>query len=184
VKVWVPGYMQRSVVTATVVLSGNATVILDLHRMAHVYGRYPETGVRWLNVFGELYPLSWAQILAAGPTSAVAYSLDGDFDLWLPNGTYTISVGIPRYQVYQQQSVTITVTDGSETSLGFNLNETGIPIPEFSRTQFATIVIILASLLLSLRFKKRRNFLGSKIFQALFFSRLPAASRKMFTKPK
>lgn len=184
VKVWVPGYMQRSVVTATVPLSGNATVILDLHRMAHVYGRFPETGVRWLNLFGELYPLSWAQILAAGPTSAVAYSLDGDFDLWLPNGTYTVSVWVPPYQVYQQQSITITVTDGSETSLGFNLTETGIPIPEFSRTQLATIVIILTSLLLSLRLKRRRSFLGSNSLQALFFSCLPAASRKMFTKPR
>jgi len=158
VKVWVPGYMQRSIVTATVPLSGNATVILDLHRMAHLYGRFPETGVRWLNLFGELYPLSWAQILAAGPTSAVAYSLDGGFDLWLPNGTYTVSVWIPPYQVYQQQTVTVTVTDGSETSLGFNLTETGIPIPEFSRTQFAAIVIILISLWLTLRFRKRRNF--------------------------
>ena len=157
VKVWVPGYMQRSVVTATVPLSGNATVILDLHRMAHVYGRFPETGVRWFNIFGELYLLSWAQIIAAGPTSAVAYSLDGDFDLWLPNGTYTITVGVPPYQVYQQQSITITVTDGSETSLGFNLTETGIPIPEFSRTQFATIAIILTSVLISLRLKRRRN---------------------------
>ncbi len=160
VKVWVPGYMQRSVVTATVALSGNATVILDLHRMAHVYGRFSETGIRWLNLFGELYPLSWAQILAAGPISALAYSIDGDFDLWLPNGTYTISVGIPLYQVYEPQSLTITVTDGSETSLGFNLVETGIPIPEFSTTQFVMIVTILASLLFFRRLKKRhRNLL-------------------------
>jgi len=161
VKVWVPGYMQRSVVTATVTLSGNATVILDLHRMAHVYGRFSETGVRWFNVFGELYPLSWAQILAAGPTSAVAYSIDGDYDLWLPSGTYTISVGVPLYQVYQPQSVTITVTDGSETSLGFNLVETGIPIPEFSTAQFVTIVLILTSLLFSRRLKKRHRILLS-----------------------
>jgi len=160
VKVWVPGYLQRSVVTATVALSGNATVILDLHRMAHVYGRFSETGIRWLNVFGELYPLSWAQILAAGPISALAYSMDGDFDLWLPNGTYTISVGIPLYQVYEPQSLTITVTDGSETSLGFNLVETGIPIPEFSTAQFVMIVMILTSLLFFRRLKKRhRNLL-------------------------
>lgn len=160
VKVWVPGYMQRSVVTATVALSGSATVILDLHRMAHVYGRFSETGIRWLNLFGELYPLSWAQILAAGPTSAVAYSIDGDFDLWLPNGTYTISVGIPLYQAYEPQSLTITVTDGSETSLGFNLVETGIPIPEFSTAQFVMIVMILTSLLFFRRLKKRhRNLL-------------------------
>ena len=161
VKVWVPGYMQRSVVTATVTLSGNATVILDLHRMAHVYSRFSETGVRWFNVFGELYPVSWAQILAAGPTRAVAYSVDGNLDLWLPNGTYTISVGIPLYQVYQPQSVTITVTDGSETSLGFNLVETGIPIPEFSTAQFATIVLILTSLLFSRRLKKSHRNLPS-----------------------
>jgi len=157
VKVWVPRYLQRSVVTATVALSGNATVILDLHRMAHVYGRFSETGIRWLNLFGELYPLSWAQILAAGPISALAYSIDGDFDLWLPNGTYTISVGIPLYQVYEPQSLTITVTDGSETSLGFNLVETGIPIPEFSTTQFVMIVTILASLLFFGRLKKRHR---------------------------
>jgi len=161
VKVWVPGYMQRTVVTATVTLSGNATLILDLYRMAHVYGRFSETGIRWFNVFGELYPLSWAQILATGPTSAVAYSTDGDFDLWLPNGTYTISVGVPLYHVYQPQSVTIAITDGSETSLGFNLIETGIPIPEFSTTQFATLVMILVSLLFSRRLKKRhRNLLS------------------------
>jgi len=158
VKVWVPGYMQRSVVVATVPLSGNATVILDLYRMAHVYGRLSETGVRWFNAFGELYPLSWAQILAIGPTSSVAYSIDGDFDLWLPNGTYTISVGISQYQVYQPQSVTITVTDGSETSLGFNLVETGIPITEFPATQLAMIVTIAISLFFLQRQKRRREF--------------------------
>jgi hypothetical protein len=159
IKAWVPGYLQPAVVTATIALSGEAWVVFDLHRMAHVYGTWPNSGVGWFNMFGEVYPLSWAEVKASGPVVAVTYTLDGDFDLWLPSGAYTITFDMPPYHVYSPETVTITVTSASESELATNLSETAIPIPEFPMAYTLTITAALSILILirSLKVVRRRG---------------------------
>jgi len=148
IKAWVPGYLQPAVVTATIALSGEAWVVFDLHRMAHVYGRWPDSGVGWFNMFSEVYPLSWAEVKASGPVVAVTYSLDGNFDLWLPAGSYTITFDVPPYHVYSPEIVTISVTWASESELATNLKETAIPIPEFPIAHTLAITTALPILIL------------------------------------
>jgi len=157
IKAWVPGYLQPAVVTATIALSGEAWVVFDLHRMAHVYGRWPNSGVGWFNMFGELYPLSWAEVKASGPVTAVTYTLDGDFDLWLPAGSYAITVDMPPYHVYSPETLTIVVTSASESALATNLKETAIPIPEFPLVYTLTITAALPILALIRRLKVIRT---------------------------
>jgi len=159
INAWVPGYLQPAVVTATVALSGEAWVVFDLHRMAHVYGRWPNSGVGWFNMFGQVYPLSWAEVKLSGPVAAVTYTLDGDFDLWLPEGTYTITVDMPPYHVYSPETATITVTSASESEFAMNLRETAIPIPEFPMvyTLAATVALPIFILIRSLKVARRRG---------------------------
>jgi len=159
IKAWVPGYLQPAVVTATIALSGEAWVIFDLHRMAHLYGRWPDSGVGWFNMFGEVYPLSWAEVKASGPVVAVTYALDGDFDLWLPAGSYIITFDMPPYHVYSPEIATITVTLASESELATNLRETAIPIPEFPMAYTLAITAALPILILirSLKAVRRRG---------------------------
>ena len=136
-----------------------ARVVFDLHRMAHVYGRWPDSGLGWFNMFGEVYPLSWAEVKASGPVVAVTYSLDGDFDLWLPPGAYTITFDVPPYHVYSPKIATITVTSASESELAANLSETAIPISEFPMAYTLTITAALPILILirSLKVVRRRG---------------------------
>jgi len=159
IKAWIPGYLQPAVVTATIALSGEAWVVFDLHRMAHVYGRWPDSGVGWFNMFGGVYPLSWAEVKASGPVVAVTYTLDGDFDLWLPPGAYTITFDVPPYHVYSPKIATITVTSASESELAANLSETAIPISEFPMAYTLTITAALPILILirSLKVVRRRG---------------------------
>jgi hypothetical protein len=151
--------LQPAVVTATVALSGEAQVVFDLHRMAHVYGRWPDSGAGWFNMFGEVYPLSWAEVKASGSVVAVTYTLDGDFDLWLPKGSYMITFDMPPYHIYSARTVTINVTSASETQVATNLTETAVPIPEFAVAYTLTIMGALPILMLarSLKLVRRRG---------------------------
>jgi len=139
---WVPGYIQRSVVTATVDLGGIATVIFDLHRLCHVFGQ-----VTGYNMFGDVIPISWASVSAYGPILMATSSLDGFYEMWLENGTYMLAASLVGYET---QATEVRVSMGSETSLNFNLKPSGAPIPELSATEptlLAALIIAYALLL-------------------------------------
>jgi len=122
VKAYVPGYEQKTDVEATVSLSGGATVIFDMERLAHVHGV-----VRWFNMFGNLSPLSWATISAYNMKQITTSSLDGLYDFWIHDGDILVTVALYGYET---QTMSIHVTLGSETELNFNMLSHGMPIPE------------------------------------------------------
>ncbi|MEM3793485.1 MAG: carboxypeptidase-like regulatory domain-containing protein, partial [Candidatus Bathyarchaeia archaeon] len=59
IRVWVPGYLQEGGAAATPPPSGLASITIRLNRLAHISGV-----VQGLNFFGDLSPLSWAQVTA------------------------------------------------------------------------------------------------------------------------
>jgi len=141
IKAWVPGYIQRIVVTATVDLCGAATVIFDLHRLSHIYGK-----VTGYNMFGELIPLSWATVSAYGPLLVTTSSLDGFYEMWLENGTYQVAAALLAYEA---QVTKIRASVASETCVNFVLRRLGASIPELSATEPTLLaVLILAYALL------------------------------------
>ena len=132
---WVPGYVQRSVVTATVDLGGTATVIFDLHRLGHVYGQ-----VTGYNMFGEVIPISWATVSGYGPMLVATSSLDGFYEMWLENGTYMLAASLVGYET---QATEVRVSMGSETQIDFVLKPSGAPIPELSATEPTLLAVLI-----------------------------------------
>jgi len=132
---WVPSYLQRSVVTATVDLGGTATVIFDLHRLSHVYGQ-----VTGYNMFGDLLPISWATVSAYGPILMATSSLDGFYEMWLENGTYMLAVSLVGYET---QATEVHASMASETQTDFHLKPSGAPIPELSATELTLLAALI-----------------------------------------
>jgi len=141
---WVPGYIQRSIVTATVALGGAATVIFDLHRLSHIYGK-----VTGYNMFGDVIPISWATVGAYGPMLMAISSLDGFYEMWVENGTYMLATSHVGYQTQAKEAST---SMGSETQIDFHLKPSDASIPELSATEPTLLaVLIMAYALLHAR---------------------------------
>ena len=164
VKAYVPGYRQNADVEATVSLSGGATVIFDMERLAHVHGV-----VRWLNMFGSLSPLSWVAISAYNMKQVTTSSLDGLYDSWIHDGDILVTVALYGYET---QTMSIHVTLGSETELNFNMLSYGMPVPELDSSVtpllFTVVVVFVASrkivgFLLSNRLTFRRGIDADQI---------------------
>jgi hypothetical protein len=139
---WVPGYAQAQTMTFSTTLSTeNENLDLYFDRLAHVNGT-----VRGLDMYDNLIPLSWATVTAYGPTLTATSSLDGVYEMWIVNGTYTLGVSSPGYET---QGVEIQVSMAWETPVDFNLTPTGNTTPELSATKWVSaplLVIACASL--------------------------------------
>jgi len=134
IKAWVPGYIQRIVVTATVDLGGTATVIFDLHRLSHIYGQ-----VTGYNMFGELIPISWATVSAYGPLLVTTSSVDGFYEMWLENGTYQVAAALFAYEA---QVTEVRASVASETCVNFVLGRLSASIPELPATGLTLLAVL------------------------------------------
>jgi N-acetylneuraminic acid mutarotase len=114
-----------STVTSTVASSQSGSV----DGMVYYYDQY-----------GNMHPMSWAQVTAygAGSSPIVAYATDGSYSMRLPAGTYTITASGPSGPsgpVFFPQSTTVVVSDGHSTSVNFYLKPTGNPIGNLTGNQ-------------------------------------------------
>jgi len=135
---WVPGYAQAQTMTFSTTLSTtNETLDLYFDRLAHVNGT-----VRGLDMYDNLIPLSWATVTAYGPTLTATSSLDGVYEMWIVNGTYTLGVSYPGYEV---QGVEIQVSMAWETPVDFSLTSTGNTTPELSTTELMSAVLLVVA---------------------------------------
>ncbi|MBS7656035.1 carboxypeptidase regulatory-like domain-containing protein [Candidatus Bathyarchaeota archaeon] len=100
-----------------------------------------------------LTPLSWASITALenGEVIEVAYSMNGFYEMYLPTGSFTLIVEHPGYK---QRNATIIVSNGSDTSLDFVLEQSGEPIPEFNAYTLAVLSLAILTTLLILKKRK------------------------------
>jgi hypothetical protein len=139
---WVPGYAQAQTMTFSTTLStANETLDLYFDRLAHVSGT-----VRGLDMYDNLIPISWATVTAYGPILTATSSLDGFYEMWIVNGTYTLGVSSPGYET---QGVEIQVSMAWEVPVDFDLRPPSGRVPELSATELmlaAVLVIACASL--------------------------------------
>jgi hypothetical protein len=105
----------------------------------------------------QLIPLEWVQVTAANPNfrQTVSTGANGIFEMFVPTGTYNLTVSPPGYKAYSSM---VSVADGSSSSASFYLEQSHVPIPEFPTQGLALIVTIsLATILLTRRSAKHRR---------------------------
>jgi len=133
---WIPGYAQAQTMTFPTTLStGNETLDLYFDRLAHINGT-----IRGLDMYDNLIPLSWATVTAYGPTLTATSSLDGVYEMWIVNGTYTLGVSYPGYET---QGVEIQVSMAWETPADFNLTPTTNTAPELPTAELMSAVLLI-----------------------------------------
>lgn len=115
-------------------------------------------GVSWVDQYGNVRPMSYAQVTADDGVSppTIAYTTEGSYVLWLPPGTYTLTASSdPGF--YPESAPNIAVTPGSSTSIDFTLKPTGKPVPELPAWTQPIIVLgtLMTTALVVRRYKSR-----------------------------
>lgn len=108
-------------------------------------------------MYDELVPLLWVSVTATSADyNFVAYTgANGTYEMFLPAGTYNLSVSAPGYKPY---SGSISVSDGSSSAINVYLEQSGVPVPEFPAQAVSIVVVAaLAAALLSKRATKRKR---------------------------
>ena len=121
IRVWVDGYYQFNQLQVTVPASDNASVIGSLDRASRISGT-----VIGPDFYDQARPLSWATIslepndytltgiIDVRPGNYTTTSLDGSFQLWVPQGSYGMGVSLAGYASY---SARIIVPSGSDINM-------------------------------------------------------------------
>jgi hypothetical protein len=141
---------QKMVVTVpNAHLGAEASVVFELDLRGLISGQV--SGFTWSD---EIRPVSWASITAAGAGGTfVSYSWDGYYDMYLPAGTYDLTVA--ESAGHETLSAPITVSTGQlVTGFSFYLQRTNIPIPEFG-VVIALVTALGASLVVLRRTRKK-----------------------------
>jgi hypothetical protein len=102
--------------------------------------------VRTRNAMGDYRTVGWANVTATDGLSVrrAIFSSDGGYYVYLsPAGMWTFTVNSPGCKTL---TAVIAVSDGSTTKYDFNLEQSGVPIPEFP--QYVTPLVTALSLLL------------------------------------
>ncbi len=105
--------------------------------------------------YDELQPIAWASVYANnGHTTFVAYSSGGGYyEMYVPQGTYNVTVVEPGYVPY---STAVSVSADSASTINFYLEESHVPVPEFpSGMASAVAILALAAVLVATRRTKR-----------------------------
>ena len=85
--------------------------------------------IYWYDVYGNLCPVAWAQVTAAGEGEAptvTSSTTDGTYMMWVAPGTYSLSAS--RDPGFIPQAQNITVPDGGVVVVDFSLQPSG-PAP-------------------------------------------------------
>jgi hypothetical protein len=130
--------------------SGEASAIFQVDLNGFVSGNV--LAFTWSN---EFRTLSWGTVsvtAATGGTLPSMYTNDGIYQAYLPPGQYKFTISSPGY-VPQTWSVSITPGQ-TGTGQDVYLEQTNIPIPEFSTITLVAISALAASLFL---LKRRRK---------------------------
>lgn len=121
IRTWVDGYYQTDQLRVLVPARGGVSVVEPLDRATRIAGNI--TGP---DFFEFARPLSWAtitlepnnytltSIIDVSPGNYTTYSLDGSFQLWVPEGSYGIGVSLAGYSSYSAQ---IAVAPGSDINM-------------------------------------------------------------------
>jgi len=113
--------------------------------------------VYWLDQYGNLRPLQWAEVTATGDNSApvvTSSAVDGTYMMWVAPGTYNLTVSLDPG--YAPASKMVTVSEGGAVTADFELEPSGKPIPEYpSLAQPA--MLLIAALATAVLVRRRGN---------------------------
>jgi len=100
--------------------------------------------VYWYDMYGDLHPLPWAQVVAEGNSgeSTVSTTTDGTYMMWVAPGSYNLTVSLDPG--YAPASKTVTVTEGGVATADFELQPSGKPIPEYPSVAQPVMLLIAA----------------------------------------
>jgi hypothetical protein len=101
---------------------------------------------------------SWVNVMFSGAPGAFnLYTFDGVYQAYLPAGTWKMDVipWSPDGQGLYSQSFTLAISDGQVGGYNVYLEQSGIPIPEFSTTLIVLASALAAALSIIRRKQKR-----------------------------
>jgi len=129
-------------------LSGEASGIFEVDLNGFISGT--ALAFTWANDFR---PLSWATVSVVGANGATwnYYTFDGQYGMYLPGGSYSLTIASPGIA---SQTLSVAVTGGESGTAGnVYMQQSNIPVPEFS----GIAVIAFAALAASLYVLQRRR---------------------------
>jgi hypothetical protein len=127
IRIWVDGYYQLRQLQVTVPANQDASVVVSMDRASRISGT-----VLGEDFYEQARPLSWARIdlepsnrtisdiIGIDPGNYTTSSVDGFFQLWVPQGTYGMGVSLSGYSTYMSQ---LPVPSGSDLSTQVWLND-------------------------------------------------------------
>jgi hypothetical protein len=131
-------------------LSGEASAIFEVDLNGLVTGN--SLAFTWSN---EFRPLSWGLVNVVGAQGGAGwnfYTFDGAYEAYLPPGTYRFTISSPGYA---SQSWSVAVSSGmSGSGQNVYLEQSNIPVPEFSGLAIAAVSALAASLYVLRRRRK------------------------------
>src|SRR4030042_3449998 len=116
--------------------------------------------VYWYDMYGNLRPLPWAQVVAEGSSgepATASTTTDGTYMMWVAPGSYNLTVSVDP--AYTPESKMVTVTEGGIATADFQLQPSGTPIPEYP--SMAQPVMLLIAALATAVLIRRRNHVRS-----------------------
>ncbi len=129
-------------------LSGEASGIFEVDLNGFISGT--ALAFTWANDFR---PLSWATVSVTGASGATwnYYTYDGQYQMYLPSGTYSLTIASPGHA---SQTLSVAVTGGESGTAGnVYMQQSNIPVPEFS----GIAIIAFAALAASVYVLRRRR---------------------------
>jgi hypothetical protein len=121
IRIWVDGYYQLEQLQVTVPARGNVSVVGSMDRASRISG-----AVVGPDLYDVARPLSWAVIdvepnnytiarmIDVRPGNFTTSSLDGEFQLWVPQGSYGMGVSLEGYSTYSAQA---EIPSGSDVNM-------------------------------------------------------------------
>ena len=156
----IPHVVAFATVIAIVLLGtglGAGTVFAGTQPMQYGGGGYVCVNVLGFTYLNYLEPIPWANVTASnGQTlfqGATGTNRCG-YELFLPAGTYNVTATEPGYL---PTSMTVSVSNGSDSSISLYLYQSQVPVPEFQPQLIpAVLLLALAAVLLTKRSARRR----------------------------
>jgi len=117
-------------------------------------GGYISGTVLGFDMYDQLQPIVWAAIYANnGQRTFITYSGSGGFyEMFVPVGTYNVTVLEAGYVL---TSSSVSVSDGSSSTINFNLEQSHVPVPEFPASSTLILLAALSIAMVALRRRKR-----------------------------
>ena len=130
-------------------LSGEASGIFEVDLNGFISGT--ALAFTWANDFR---PLSWATVSVTGASGSTwnYYTYDGEYQMYLPEGTYSLTISSPGIA---SQTLSVAVTGGEVgTAANVYMQQSNIPVPEFSGIAVVAFSALAASLYILRRRRK------------------------------